>query len=48
MERLGIDTVGELIQRTENDLLSTPNFGRTSVSEIKTKLAELGLGLREE
>jgi DNA-directed RNA polymerase subunit alpha len=48
MERLGIDTVGELIQRTEDDLLSTPNFGRTSVSEIKTKLAEMGLGLREE
>lgn len=48
MERLGIDTVGELIQRTEEDLMSTPNFGRTSVSEIKTKLAEMGLGLREE
>jgi DNA-directed RNA polymerase subunit alpha len=48
MERLGIDTVGELIQRTEDELLSTPNFGRTSVSEIKTKLAEMGLGLREE
>ncbi len=48
MERLNIDTIGELIEHSEDELLETPNFGRTSVSEIKTKLAELGLGLREE
>ncbi|MFW5923098.1 MAG: DNA-directed RNA polymerase subunit alpha C-terminal domain-containing protein [Planctomycetota bacterium] len=48
MEKLGIETIGELIEQSEKDLLETPNFGRTSVSEIKTKLAELGLGLREE
>ena len=48
MERLGIETVGELVEHTEDELLATPNFGRTSISEIKTKLAEMGLGLREE
>jgi len=48
MERLNINTVGELIEHTEEDLLSTPNFGRTSIAEIKSKLSELGLALREE
>jgi len=48
MDRLNITTVGELIQRTEEELLSTPNFGRTSVAEIRTRLAEMGLALREE
>jgi DNA-directed RNA polymerase subunit alpha len=48
MERLSITTVGELIQHTEEDLLSTPNFGRTSIAEIKNKLSELELALREE
>jgi DNA-directed RNA polymerase subunit alpha len=48
MERLNITTVGQLIQHTEDELLSTPNFGRTSVQEIRSKLAEMGLALREE
>ena len=46
MDRLQIQTVGELIHHTEDDLLSAPNFGRTSVAEVKSKLAELGLSLR--
>jgi DNA-directed RNA polymerase subunit alpha len=48
MERLEIKSVGQLIDHTEEELLSTPNFGRTSVAEIRAKLAELGLALREE
>ena len=48
MERLNITTVGQLIQHTEDELLSTPNFGRTSVQEIRNTLAEMGLALREE
>ncbi|MFW5982377.1 MAG: DNA-directed RNA polymerase subunit alpha C-terminal domain-containing protein [Candidatus Brocadiia bacterium] len=48
MEKLEVDTVGDLIEISEDELLDLPNFGRTSVSEIKTKLAEMGLGLREE
>jgi len=48
MERLKIKTVGELIEHTEEELLSAPNFGRTSIAEIRDKLAELGLALREQ
>ncbi len=48
VERLNISMVGELTERTEKDLLSAPNFGRTSVAEIKSKLAALDLSLSEQ
>ncbi|MFO7958255.1 MAG: DNA-directed RNA polymerase subunit alpha C-terminal domain-containing protein [Candidatus Brocadiia bacterium] len=48
LERLGISTVGELVQHTEQDLLSCPNFGETSLQEVTDKLAELGLSLKSE
>jgi len=48
MDRLGITTVGELIQHSEEDLLAAPNFGSTSMNEVKTKLAALGLSLKSE
>jgi DNA-directed RNA polymerase subunit alpha len=35
--------IGDLIQRTENDMLRTPNFGRKSLNEIKELLAGMGL-----
>ncbi len=38
-----IAVVGELVQRTENDMLKTKNFGRKSLDEIKQHLLELGL-----
>lgn len=41
----GIERVGDLIQRTETDLLRTPNLGKKSLTEIKTALAEQGLEL---
>ena len=41
----GIERVGDLIQRTETDLLRTPNLGKKSLTEIKTVLAERGLSL---
>ena len=41
----GIERVGDLIQRTESDLLRTPNLGKKSLTEIKTVLAEQGLSL---
>jgi DNA-directed RNA polymerase subunit alpha len=47
MERLNITRVGELIQRSEEELLDVRSFGRTSVMEIKSKLAELGLSLKK-
>ncbi len=48
MQKLGIRTVGELIQQSEQDLLAVPNFGATSIQEVKERLAELGLSLEEE
>lgn len=45
LQRLNIGTVGDLIQHTEQDLLSTRNFGVTSLDEIKGRLGELGLSL---
>ena len=48
MERLGVETLGELAERSEAALLAEPNFGRTSVAEVKSKLAALGLNLRQE
>jgi DNA-directed RNA polymerase subunit alpha len=42
---LGIVTVGNLTETTEETLLSCKNFGQTSLVEIKTKLRELGLSL---
>lgn len=41
----GIERVGDLIQRSESDLLRTPNLGKKSLTEIKTALAEQGLSL---
>jgi carbon monoxide dehydrogenase subunit G len=43
----GIDTVGELVTRTESDLLAMRNLGEKSVGEIEERLGDLGLGLAE-
>ncbi len=48
MARLGIVTVSELVQRTSDELLSAKNFGVTSLNEIRAKLAELNLKLRND
>ncbi len=37
--------IGDLVQRTENDMLRTPNFGRKSLNEIKEVLSHMGLHL---
>jgi DNA-directed RNA polymerase subunit alpha len=42
-----IRTIGELLQRSDEEMLDIRNFGRTSLKEVKKKLAELGLSLRE-
>ena len=46
MNRLSIGTVGELIQRTADELLEMKNFGQTSLVEVREKLVELNLKLR--
>ncbi len=48
MTRLGITTLGELVQRTPDEMLATKNFGVTSLNEIRQQLAEHGLKLRND
>jgi DNA-directed RNA polymerase subunit alpha len=44
----GIERIYELVQKTEDELLKTKNFGRKSLAEIKETLTNLGLGLNTE
>ncbi len=46
LKRAQVDTVGELLQRTEDDLLAITNFGQKSLDEVIAKLDERGLSLR--
>lgn len=48
MTRLGIATLGELISRTPDELLESKNFGVTSLNEVRSKLNDLGLRLRND
>lgn len=48
MSRLGLTTIGELLQRTADELLSSRNFGVTSLNEIRLKLTEAELKLRND
>ena len=47
LQLLGVQSIGELAARTEAELMGVKNFGQNSLDEIKRKLADLGLGLRE-
>ncbi len=47
LKREGIHTVGELITRSEADLLDIRNFGAKSIDEVKVKLHGLGLALKD-
>ncbi len=46
LKRQGIDTLEQLVECSENDLLNIRNFGAKSIQEVKDKLAELNLSLR--
>jgi DNA-directed RNA polymerase subunit alpha len=48
LRREGISTVGELVQRTENDLMAIRNFGRKSLVEVQEKLAGMDLSLASD
>jgi DNA-directed RNA polymerase subunit alpha len=48
LKREGINTVGDLRQKSEAELMDIRNFGQKSIDEVKGKLEELGLGLRED
>jgi DNA-directed RNA polymerase subunit alpha len=47
LKREGIHTVGELLSRSEQDLLDIRNFGAKSIDEVKLKLHEMGLSLKD-
>ncbi|NHC44049.1 DNA-directed RNA polymerase subunit alpha [Motilibacter aurantiacus] len=47
LKREGIHTVGELMSRSEADLLDIRNFGAKSIDEVKAKLATMGLSLKD-
>jgi DNA-directed RNA polymerase subunit alpha len=47
LKREGVATVGELVHKTEQDLLDIRNFGQKSIEEVKLKLQEMGLGLAD-
>jgi len=46
LKRASINTVEELTQRTEEDMMKVRNLGKKSLDEVKSKLAELGLSLK--
>jgi DNA-directed RNA polymerase subunit alpha len=48
LKRAGIQTIGDLVQKSENELSAIPNFGRKSIEEVKETLRVRGLGLRDD
>ncbi|CAB4567504.1 unannotated protein [freshwater metagenome] len=46
LKRAQVNTIGELLSKTEDDLLNITNFGQKSLDEVKQKLDERGLSLR--
>lgn len=47
LKREGINTVGELVARSETDLMDIRNFGAKSIDEVKEKLTEYNLQLKD-
>lgn len=48
LKRVGVETIGDLVSKTEDELSAIPNFGKKSIEEVKENLAAHGLGLRAE
>jgi DNA-directed RNA polymerase subunit alpha len=46
LKRVGIETIGDLVSKTENELAAIPNFGRKSIEEVKETLGTHGLTLK--
>lgn len=47
LKREAVTTIGQLVEKSEQDLLDIRNFGQKSIDEVKQKLAELGLALKQ-
>jgi DNA-directed RNA polymerase subunit alpha len=48
LKRVGIETIGDLVMKTEQELAAIPNFGKKSIEEVRETLATHGLTLRGE
>jgi len=48
LKRAGIQTVGELVRKSESELNAIPNFGRKSIEEVQETLRARGLSLRAD
>ncbi|WP_338377422.1 DNA-directed RNA polymerase subunit alpha C-terminal domain-containing protein, partial [Enterococcus faecium] len=48
LKRAGINTVQELTNKSEPEMIKVRNLGRKSLEEVKLKLHDLGLGLRKD
>src|SRR5213596_4102214 len=48
LKRVGIETIGDLVTKTEGELAAIPNFGKKSIEEVKETLQAHGLNLRGE
>jgi DNA-directed RNA polymerase subunit alpha len=48
LKRAGVQTIGDLVQKSESELSAIPNFGRKSIDEVKETLRVRGLGLRDD
>jgi DNA-directed RNA polymerase subunit alpha len=48
LKRVGVETIGDLVSKTEDELSAIPNFGKKSIEEVKENLATHGLALRAE
>jgi DNA-directed RNA polymerase subunit alpha len=48
LKRAGIQTIGDLVQKSESELKAIPNFGERSIDEVKEALSALGLSLRDD
>jgi DNA-directed RNA polymerase subunit alpha len=48
LKRVGIETIGDLVSKTEGELAAIPNFGKKSIEEVSETLAAHGLTLRED
>jgi DNA-directed RNA polymerase subunit alpha len=46
LKRVGIETIGDLVAKSENELAAIPNFGKKSIEEVKETLGAQGLNLR--
>jgi DNA-directed RNA polymerase subunit alpha len=48
LKRVGIETIGDLVSKTETELAAIPNFGKKSIEEVSETLQAHGLNLRDE